>query len=156
MEVDWEVGVLAGDLVGEEQQGAAGVDLAVGECLAVVDRAAPDARVAAAARTSRWSTWIPAPRHRSREQQNLAASRMRDAKSRRHDKSNRTKENVEGALEKLRTAGMLRDQSKSKVVCSEKKLTCHQHSRARCFNLFARHHDAQHCVLSYAQALGRG
>ena len=50
MEVDWDVGVMDGDLVGEEQQGAAGVDLVVGECLAVVDRAAPDAHVAAAAR----------------------------------------------------------------------------------------------------------
>ena len=88
---------------------------AVGGELVAADRAlcARRRRV----KTSTWKVKLPCPQARTAEQKWLAASRMRDAKSKKQRRTLKTaaKEVLKEALDKLRSLGLLRDGSKTKI-----------------------------------------
>ena len=66
---------------------------------------------------SRWRTVLPAPRQRMRDQQLLAASRMRDSRHAkfRSKQTKGNKANVDRGLDLLRRAGLLRDEQRTLV-----------------------------------------
>ena len=78
------------------------------------------AKAAPKARASRWSVWIPSPRLRTREQELLAAARLRDHKALKLHSDRRAREQrvVEEAMEKMRSLGMLRDGGRTKAALS--------------------------------------
>ena len=67
---------------------------------------------------SKWTTFIPSPKRRSREEACLAAARMRDARGahRRAKSKEQIADQVEAALAHLRAAGVLRDHGRTSVV----------------------------------------
>ena len=70
-----------------------------------------------AIRKSRWLTWIPTPKRRTRDEELLAASRMRDHKALRYHRDRKVtcEKKIQEALAKLRRLGMLRDGCKTKI-----------------------------------------
>lgn len=66
---------------------------------------------------SRATKRLPCPQHANHDQECLIAARMRDAKARRNGPESvvRFEEKLSGALQSLRTAGLLRDRGKTKV-----------------------------------------
>ena len=113
--VDWDDGILPQSI--RDSEPVRGDVVPLGHDNAVVaihTRAAPSV---AGKFMSKWIRRLPAPQHMNRDEQFLAAARMRAHKSGTLAIANKalTKDAVNGVLTRLRNAGLLRDKGRSRA-----------------------------------------